>query len=76
MNVYVNSRGDVLAVFVSYRGRYAVFVRPAGKLEFESKDRRVFPIRETRAEAEEDMHIYATTRSHDISWRFVENWKG
>lgn len=75
MNAYVNFHGDVLAVFVSDRGGYAVFMRKAGELAFKSANRYVFPIRKTRAAAEQDMHIYARDRSYN-SWEFVENWKG
>ncbi|MDO5398792.1 MAG: hypothetical protein Q4G33_12780 [bacterium] len=75
MNVYINAQGDILAVFASDRGGYKVYIRAAGDVVFKTMPV-AFRSRETREEAEGDMHAYVRIRCREGTWRFVENWKG
>ena len=72
---YINSKGNVLAVFRSVSGRYRVYIRYEPGEDFKGFSSLSDNYFATRSDAEAAMRIF-TIRSRDKSWKLCEKWSG
>lgn len=71
MKAYRNKNGCILAVFKDWHDTYGVYCRKSEEDDFKKVDYR-FPVRATRAEAEQDMVEVARVRSLDKTWELID----